>query len=101
MTKTELERKHLSDLHLLAAEAGVEKYRMLTRSELIDKLAESNGGGAATEERSSEPGAESEGRPRRRRRRSRIGSPAVANSAKEDREHVRDQQPRQPRTRPE
>src|SRR4051812_36174010 len=100
MTKTELERKHLSDLHLLAAEAGVEKYRMLTRSELIDKLAEGNGGGAAKEERSSEPGAESEERPRRRRRRSRTGSPAVADSAKEGREDEREQQPRQPRTRP-
>ena len=31
MTKAELESKHLSELHALAAEAGVERYRMLTR----------------------------------------------------------------------
>ena len=36
MTKTELESKQLSDLHQLAADAGVERYRMLTRAELID-----------------------------------------------------------------
>jgi Rho termination factor, N-terminal domain len=43
MTKTELEKKHLSDLHLLAAEAGVEKYRMLTKAELVERLAGENG----------------------------------------------------------
>ncbi len=45
MNKAELEKKHLSDLHLLAAEAGVEKYRMLTKGELVERLAEGNGGG--------------------------------------------------------
>jgi len=34
MTKAELEAKHLSDLHALAAESGVERYRMLSRREL-------------------------------------------------------------------
>jgi transcription termination factor Rho len=74
MTKAELEKKHLSDLHLLAADAGIEKYRMLTKGELIERLAESNGDGGAKER--------SEGReePPRRRRRS---------------------EPRQPRDRPE
>ncbi len=38
MTKAELESKHLSDLHALAAEAGVPGYRMLRRAELIEKL---------------------------------------------------------------
>jgi transcription termination factor Rho len=62
MTKTELEKKHLSDLHLLASEAGIEKYRLLTKGELVDRLAEGNGDGAEekTEERQE--------RPRRRRR---------------------------------
>jgi hypothetical protein len=46
MTKSELEKKPLSDLHLLAADAGVERFRMLTKAELVDKLAEGNGGGA-------------------------------------------------------
>lgn len=80
MNKAELEKKHLSDLHLLAAEAGVDKYRMLTKSELIERLAESNGAPAA-ESGGSESGAEvREGgdRPRRRRRSRRTGSPAVA-----------------------
>jgi transcription termination factor Rho len=61
MTKTELEKKHLSDLHQLAAEAGIEKYRLLTKAELIDRLAGANGGGA---EKQAEERAE---RPRRRR----------------------------------
>lgn len=65
MTKTELEKKHLSDLHLLASEAGIEKYRLLTKGELVDRLAEGNGDGAKkqTEERQERPE-----RPRRRRR---------------------------------
>jgi SnoaL-like domain/Rho termination factor, N-terminal domain len=41
MNKQELESKHIAELHELAAEAGVERYRMLTRAELIEKL--SNG----------------------------------------------------------
>jgi transcription termination factor Rho len=45
MTKSELEKKPLSDLHLLAADAGVERFRMLTKAELVDKLADGNGGG--------------------------------------------------------
>ena len=32
MTKAELESKHLAELHALAAEAGVERYRMLPRA---------------------------------------------------------------------
>src|SRR6187399_219281 len=38
MTKTELESKHLAELHSLAADAGVPGYRMLRREELIEKL---------------------------------------------------------------
>jgi hypothetical protein len=47
MNKAELEKKPLSDLHLLAAEADVPKYRMLSKSELVDKLADGDKGGAA------------------------------------------------------
>ncbi|HWT90806.1 MAG TPA: Rho termination factor N-terminal domain-containing protein [Solirubrobacterales bacterium] len=87
MNKAELEKKHLSDLHLLAAEAGVDKYRMLTKSELIDRLAGGDGGGAAAEpssaaERNGES-SESSDRPRRRRRRRRTGSPAVSDEIEE------------------
>jgi Rho termination factor, N-terminal domain len=47
MNKAELESKHLSELHALAADAGVERYRMLPRAELIEKLADGDGGGSA------------------------------------------------------
>jgi transcription termination factor Rho len=106
MTKTELEQKHLSDLHLLASEAGIEKYRLLSKAELIDRLAEGNGGGAASEPRASqsrpkEDDSEGEERPRRRRRRRRTGSPGVADPAEEGGEDEPEAQPREPRERPE
>jgi hypothetical protein len=69
MTKTELESKHLSDLHQLAADAGVERYRMLTRTELIERLSNGDDVGSAPDrggESAKEPGE----RPKRRRRRS-------------------------------
>jgi transcription termination factor Rho len=89
MTKAELESKHLSDLHALAAEAGVERFRMLSRSELIAKLSDGegggNGGGGARQQRPSAGGGgdrqqrpSAGGRerpPRRRRRRSGSGDP--------------------------
>ena len=43
MNKTELESKHLAELHSLAADAEVPRYRMLRREELIEKLSEGNG----------------------------------------------------------
>jgi hypothetical protein len=43
VNKSELESKHIAELHELAAEAGVERYRMLSRAELIEKLAGANG----------------------------------------------------------
>jgi Rho termination factor, N-terminal domain len=63
MTKAELEKKPLSDLHLMAAEAGIEKYRMLTKAELVERLAGGNGNGP-----SAEAPAEKAERPRSRRR---------------------------------
>jgi transcription termination factor Rho len=106
MTKTELEQKHLSDLHLLASEAGIEKYRLLSKAELIDRLAEGTGDGAAAESRAGqsrpqEGDSEGEERPRRRRRRRRTGSPGVADSAEEGGEDEPEAQPREPRERPE
>ncbi len=38
MNKSELESKHIAELHALAAEAGVPQYRMLRREELVEKL---------------------------------------------------------------
>jgi transcription termination factor Rho len=103
MNKAELEKKHLSELHLLAAEAGVEKYRLLTKAELIDHLATGNGSSPSAEKPS--PGAgggeEREERPRRRRRR-RTGSPAVSDEIeKGEKPEERAEQPREPRARPE
>ncbi len=78
MTKAELDSKSLSELHKLAAEAGVERYRMLSRGELIAKLAS---GDSASEpprqearqrqprgEQRQRQGAEQRDRPPRRRR---------------------------------
>ncbi len=95
MTKAELEKKRLSDLHLLAAEAGVEKYRMLTKAELVERLAGENGDGG----RSAETPAKSEERPRRRRSR-RTGSSANSDEGGKD-TGERDRKPRERRERPE
>jgi transcription termination factor Rho len=96
MTKSELEKKPLSDLHQLAAEAGVEKYRMLTKAELIERLAGENGSGT-DRDREAEAPANREQRPPRRRQRSRGGSPAGAEKAEKD----GGEKPRQRRDRPE
>jgi hypothetical protein len=73
MTKAELESKHLAELHSLAAEAGVRRYRMLSRDELIETLANGDGGGGKPE-RKREPRERKErqsggGRDRQRRER--------------------------------
>ncbi len=87
MNKSELEKKSLSELHSLAAAAGVERYRMLPRPELVAKLADGDGGGSARPARESSRGGGGASRggggrsgggdgeqrdrpPRRRRRRS-------------------------------
>jgi Rho termination factor, N-terminal domain len=74
MNKAELEKKSLSDLHSMAAEAGIPRYRMLSKSELVGKLAGGNGDAGAEEapkrdagEGRAEKGERPE-RPRRRRR---------------------------------
>ncbi len=66
MNKAELEKKSLSDLHQLAADAGVPKYRMLSKRELVDQLAGGNVGAAAAKPAAAEKRGE---RPRRRRER--------------------------------
>ncbi len=74
MTKTELESKHLADLHQLAAAAGIERYRMLSRAELIERLSDGESGsggsgGSGGSKRDSEGDEAGGERPRRRRRR--------------------------------
>jgi hypothetical protein len=81
MNKTELESKHLAELHSLAADAGVPGYRMLRREELIEKLSDGDGKPARSEKaRGEKPRGE---RPPRRDR------------------APRDRPPRQRRERPE
>ena len=73
MSKAELESKPLSELHALAAEAGVERYRMLTKAELVAKLSggadSGSGSGERTPSRSSSERRDRGERPPRRRRR--------------------------------
>ncbi|MBS1885313.1 MAG: Rho termination factor N-terminal domain-containing protein [Actinobacteria bacterium] len=74
MTKTELESKHLADLHQLAADAGVERYRLLTRAELIERLGDGDGDGDDSASGGGSAGSGGRGeRPKRRRRRSTSG----------------------------
>jgi hypothetical protein len=72
MNKTELESKHLAELHSLAAKADVPRYRMLPREELIAKL--SDGDGNRRAEKSEKPRGDRPPRrdrpPRQRRERS-------------------------------
>jgi transcription termination factor Rho len=68
VNKSELESKHIAELHELAAEAGVERYRMLSRPELIEKLA---GGGSRREARTKGESRGDAGRGRQRDRKPR------------------------------
>jgi transcription termination factor Rho len=70
VNKSELESKHLSELHALAAEAGIERYRMLPRTELVEKLADGNsaGGAKAPRERGGEPNRRRSRKPREERK---------------------------------
>jgi transcription termination factor Rho len=74
MNKSELESKHLAELHTLAAEAGVDGYRMLPRAELIAALADGEGGGGGRSGGGREPrrrsssGGSRDRRPRDRQR---------------------------------
>jgi hypothetical protein len=99
MTKTELESKHLADLHQLAAAAGVERYRMLTRAELIERLSDGDGGDSAPSAGSNGDKERSE-RPRSRRRRSGSGSGSSSKSGggreREARVDVEDEEEKAP-----
>jgi transcription termination factor Rho len=83
MTKSELESKHIAELHALAAEAEIPRYRMLRREELVDALLEGGGGPG---ENGAEPAKKTEGeeRPRRRRRRGGRGRSRAERAGGED-----------------
>jgi transcription termination factor Rho len=79
MNKTELESKHLAELHSLAADADVPRYRMLRREELIEKLSDGEG----QPEKSEKPRGD---RPPRRERSSRDRQPRQRRERSEGRE---------------
>jgi transcription termination factor Rho len=100
MTKAELESKSLSELHSLAAGAGVERYRMLPRPELVAKLAGGDPGqGSSPSRQGSSPsprsgsGSEQRERPPRRRR-SRGGRKPASGAERSGQESGREPRPR-------
>ncbi len=115
MNKAELQSKHLSELHSLAAEAGVPRYRMLSRTELIDKLSDggsgsgsgggrprSGGGGGSRSGGGGggqRPSSEQRDRPPRQRRR-RSGSGGGGERKRPDRERADRDRGRGERQRP-
>src|SRR5947209_16805547 len=71
LARDELEQSHMSDLHAIASELGIEGYRRLRRAELIDAIVagadgDAEGGGDAETETETETET---GRPRSARRR--------------------------------
>ncbi len=90
MTKAELESKHLAELHALAAAAGVPRYRMLPRAELIDALAGNGGGsgGSATPAAPRPPRRERSRPPRGESTRARRESTRPRNESSEPREQA-------------
>lgn len=80
VNKSELESKHLAELHELAADAGVERYRMLPRAELIEKLA-----GAGSKAASKPKGERGGGDAGQRRQRNRNRKPRDGRGGREPR----------------
>jgi transcription termination factor Rho len=118
MNKAELESKHLSELHALAADAGIDGYRMLPRPELIEKLAGPGGGGSGSggggasrggssqrsrpprerKERQPRGGGREGGRERPRRERQPRGGDQRQRREPAKQEEPRSEEPRQPAT---
>lgn len=67
MTKAELESKRLAELHALAAERGVPRYRMLPRAQLIEALVAGEPEAARGAPGGPSPARAEERAPRRRR----------------------------------
>ncbi len=68
MANGSLKNKHIAELHKLAAEEGIEKFRMLTRDELIAALGGDADPGAADDDSGSREGDSGQGGGRRRSR---------------------------------
>lgn len=82
--KSELEEMHLSQLHSLAAEAGLERYRMLRREQLVEKLVNGADESDQPAKKNDEPAKKDEGEGSGSRR-SRRSGPA-RNGRDQDRE---------------
>ncbi len=67
VNKTQLQSKSLADLHDLAAEAGIERYRMLSKAELVERLADGDGEEDAAPKQERAPRQRRERKPRQRR----------------------------------
>jgi hypothetical protein len=98
MNKAELESKPLSELHALAAEANLPKYRMLTRGELAEKLSDGGSGGGSGQRsggssQRSERSSQGSGRERPPRRRSRSGAGADSERGSSSRQPRREPRP--------
>jgi transcription termination factor Rho len=81
-SKAELDSKSLAELHALASEAGLKRYRLMRREQLIEELLANGDGGAPQKEKKEE-------KPRRRRRRggrSRKEPKAAQDQSAEERE---------------
>ncbi|MGB7587898.1 MAG: hypothetical protein WBM00_04240 [Solirubrobacterales bacterium] len=66
MTKAQLQSKHLGELHALAAKAEIPRYRMLSRTELIEKLADDGSQAKGEPRRGGRNGSGARGESRRR-----------------------------------
>lgn len=110
MNKSELESKHLSELHALAADAGIERYRMLPRTELVEKLADGSGGPKPKSQAEPKPsqaeskaprGDRSGGEPKRRsRNRNRSRKPREQRQPSATKAGQGDEPPAEPEPRP-
>jgi hypothetical protein len=89
-TKSELESKHLAELHELAADGGIERYRMLSRAELIEKLAGGESKGAPRPK-----GERGGGNSGRSRQRDRSRKPRDGRGEREPRGERQERKPRQ------
>jgi transcription termination factor Rho len=98
MNKAELESKHIAELHALAAEAGVPRYRMLRREELIVAL--EDGKPAGGDKETAERPERRERPPRRRRERPARERPAAERPPRDRPAGERPAAERTPRDRP-
>src|SRR5688500_1319409 len=77
LDRSELEQSHISDLHAIASELGIEGYRRLGKSDLIDAILSGGGGDepAETDTEAVEGSGESAASRRRGLRRPRLRRP--------------------------